>query len=162
MSISTYCNLIQYFQPLPRQLGLHFHRWTDRKIEQKDRGSSAWFLYYLIFWSCNKKFFCFQVLYSWIHKSIFFLETAGCFKYFKGLYFCILSSTTENYPTYLTLYQLTPKGELWLKFGRVVQIWKGHHITDQEKNKTVVSLLDFWAPMWQKFKFRLACMEALF
>lgn len=142
---------------MPAPLGLHFHRWSDRKVEQKDLSNSASFSCYVRFWSCNKKFFHFQVFYSWVYKSIFFLQAVGCFKYFKDLYFCILSFTTENYPTCLTRYDTTKRWVMAQIWERAVEIWKGHHITNQEETKTVVSLLGFWGLKWQQFKFRLTC-----
>lgn len=125
------------FDPTP---GLHFHWWSDRKTEQKDFSSSAWFLRYVRFWSCNTKLF--QVLHSWVHKRIFFLETVGYFEHFKGIDFYILLFKTESYPTSLTCcVNYHQKRQIW---ESAVQMWEGHHITDQGEDKTVVPLLDFW------------------
>lgn len=125
---------------------------------RKNFSSSAWFLYRVRFWSCNTKFF--QVLYSWVHKSVFFLETVGYFEYFKGIDFYILLFKTESYPTCLTRYvNYHQKPQIW---EWAVQMWKGHHISDQGEAKSVVSLLDFLSLKWQQFKWRLTCKEALF
>lgn len=152
------CNLIQSFHSLTHNQDYTFTDGVTGRQSRKNFSSSAWFLYRVRFWSCNTKFF--QVLYSWVHKSVFFLETVGYFEYFKGIDFYILLFKTESYPTCLTRYvNYHQKPQIW---EWAVQMWKGHHISDQGEAKTVVSLLDFLSLKWQQFKWRLTCKEALF